>query len=78
MKFEIGELVMTVLGDYGIIIGFGRHPKYDIDETSYYHVLINGYIYCYLPIALVKIKNKKKLDIFETICYTNNRSLKKQ
>jgi len=61
-KFKIGDLVSTILGEYGIVIKIGKHSKYDIDKTDYYHVLIEDHIQCFLPFALIKIKNKKMLD----------------
>ena len=29
-------------------------------KTEYYHVLIEGHVYCYLPFALIKIEKKIK------------------
>jgi hypothetical protein len=60
-KFKIGDLVSTILGEFGIIIKIGKHEKYRIDDTNYYHVLIDDRIQCFLPFALIKIKNKKCL-----------------
>jgi len=60
MKFEIGDLVTTILGEYGIIIAIGEHTVHKTDETEYYHVLIEDYVYCYLPFALIKIKKSNK------------------
>ena len=59
-KFSVGDLVTTVLGDYGVIVKIGQHDKYPTDRIDYYHVLIDGYIYCYLAFALIKIKKKQK------------------
>ena len=56
IRFKIGDLVTTILGDYGIIVGFGRHKIYNMDETDYYHVLIEDHVHFYLPFALIKIK----------------------
>ena len=56
IKFEIGDLVTTILGEYGIIIGIGEHIVHKSDETEYYHVLIEDHIYCYLPFALIKVE----------------------
>ncbi len=57
-KFRVGELVTTILGEYGVVIKIGKHDKYGTDKTVYYHVLIGGYVKCYMPFALIKIKNK--------------------
>ena len=57
-KLKAGDLVMTVLGDYGIVVGFGKHNKYNIDDSEYYYVLINNHVQCYLPFALIKMKKK--------------------
>ena len=61
-KFQVGDLVTTILGDYGIIIKIGQHDKHPTDKTDYYHVLIGDHVRCFMPFALIKIKNKKKLD----------------
>jgi hypothetical protein len=60
-KFSIGELVMTLLGEYGVIIGIGRHPDHKTDRTEYYKILINGYTYHYLSCGLTRIKKNKIL-----------------
>lgn len=60
MKFDIGDLVTTILGEYGVIIGIGEHIVYKNDETEYYHVLIGADVFCYLPFALKKVKKTKK------------------
>jgi hypothetical protein len=60
-KFLIGDLVTTVLGEYGIIIDIGEHNVYKSDSTEYYHVLICNYVQCYLSFALMKVKDKKCL-----------------
>ncbi len=58
LKFDLGELVMTIMGNYGIVVGFGKHLSYPkTDKCDYYHVLIDGEISCYLPFSLKKIKN---------------------
>ena len=59
-KFQIGDLVTTILGDYGIIVKIGKHSKYDIDKTDYYHVLIDDHVRCFMPFALIKIKKNEK------------------
>ena len=33
-KFKVGDLVTTLLQEYGIIVGFGRHPDYENDNTG--------------------------------------------
>ena len=58
-KLQIGDLVSTVLGEYGIIVDIGEHTRYKSDNTEYYHVLIGQHIYFYLPFALIKIKKNK-------------------
>ena len=61
LRFDIGELVTTIMGEYGIVIGFGRHSKYgESDKCDYYHVLINGEISCYLPYSLQKVEKNEK------------------
>tara|TARA_Y100000592_G_C5396438_1_gene280871 strand:+ start:504 stop:725 length:222 start_codon:yes stop_codon:yes gene_type:complete len=55
-KFNVGELVITVLGEYGVVVKVGQHDKYPTDRTDYYHVLIGDHIYCYLAFALIKVK----------------------
>ncbi len=67
-KFNVGDLVSTILGEYGIIIKIGKHKKYNIDKTDYYHVLIDDHVHCYLPFALIKINNKKMVDNIERTC----------
>ena len=56
-RFEIGDLVTTVLGKYGIIVGSGKHAKYNTDNSFYYYVLVEGNVQHFLPFALIKIKN---------------------
>ncbi len=58
--FDIGDLVTTILGEYGIIVNIGEHTMYKTDKTQYYHVLIENHIHCYLPFALIKVK--KSID----------------
>ena len=63
-SFKEGDLVSTLLGEYGIIIGQG--PPADLkkvvgDSDVYYKVLIDGRISHYLSHGLKKII--KKLDI---------------
>ena len=59
-KFQVGDLVTTILGEYGVIIKIGKHDKFGTDKTDYYHVLIEGYVKCYMPFALIKIKKNEK------------------
>ncbi len=59
-KFSVGDLVITVLGEYGIVTKIGQHEKYPTDRTEYYHVLIGDHIYYYLAFALIKVKKKLK------------------
>ena len=56
--YEIGELVETIMGQYGIIIGFGPHEIYYSDKSNYYKVLIDGYIYHYIASGLRKVAKK--------------------
>ena len=53
---------MTILQEYGIIVGFGKHPDHDKDETEYCYVLIENNIYNYLTNTIKKVKDKKILD----------------
>jgi hypothetical protein len=55
LKFEVGDLVTTILGNYGVIVGFGKHSRYESDSSFYYYVLIDEVIQHYLPMALIKI-----------------------
>lgn len=55
-KFSVGDLVTTIMGDYGVIVKIGKHDRHPTDQTHYYHVLIDDNVYCYLGIALIKIK----------------------
>tara|TARA_R110000824_G_scaffold28264_14_gene95253 strand:- start:5189 stop:5467 length:279 start_codon:yes stop_codon:yes gene_type:complete len=57
--FDDGDLVTTLLGEIGIIIGYGTHPDgvpSEYDQSAYYKVLINNNVYNYLPAALEKVK----------------------
>jgi hypothetical protein len=76
-EFNVGDLVTTILGDYGIIISIGEHNTHRANNTEYYHVLIDTYVQCYLPFALIKVKNEKILDKEDQISYTINRSLQR-
>jgi len=56
LRFSLGDLVQTVNGNYGIVVGFGKHLKYPAsDKTDYYHILIDGDVSCYLAFSLKKI-----------------------
>lgn len=59
--FDVGDLVTTVLGEYGIIVKIGQHYEHITDKTQYYHVLIGDSVYCYLGFALIKIKKNKNI-----------------
>lgn len=57
--FDNGDLVTTLLGEIGIIIGYGTHPDGvppEYNQSAYYKVLINNNVYNYLPTALKKVK----------------------
>ena len=54
--FSVGDLVRTIMGEYGIILGQGPHEIYYKDMSNYYKVLIDGNIYHYIAGALKKIK----------------------
>ena len=60
-NFKKGDLVMTIMGDYGIVIGPGAPEDLKKvlgrDNENYYKVLINGQICHYLSYTLRKIKN---------------------
>ena len=56
--YEVGELVETIMGQYGIVLGFGPHTTYHNDRSNYYKVLIDGYIYHYVSIGLKKVVKK--------------------
>ena len=57
INFSLGDLVTTILNEYGIIVKIGEHSRHKTDKTEYCHVLIDGHIRCYLPFALIKIKS---------------------
>ena len=67
--FNIGDLVETVMGEYGIILGYGPHTIYYNDKSNYYKVLIDGDIFHYISNGLKKVE--KKLDKQQKTCYTN-------
>ena len=54
---EVGDLVTTVMGEIGIIVGKGPHADYMKDQTQYYYVLVEGFVYHYVSAGLKKIKN---------------------
>ena len=58
--FNIGDLVETLLGEYGVVIGYGPHTIYYKDESNYYKVLIDGHVYHYISSGIKKVE--KKLD----------------
>lgn len=55
-KLKVGDLVTTILGEFGIVLGFGNNSVCKTDKTEYYFVLVDGYVRNYLPHALIKIK----------------------
>lgn len=55
-RFNVGDLVSTVLGEYGIVLGYGKHKVHPSDHSEYYYVLIKDSIHYYLPCALIKIQ----------------------
>ena len=58
LKLEIGDLVMTILGDYGVVVGYGKHPANSSDKTDYYRILIDDNIYHYLSHALMRVEKE--------------------
>ena len=58
-ELNVGDLVSTLLGEIGIVLGFDKHPdcrRYDgLGQTKYYKVLIDGSIYHYISGAIRKI-----------------------
>ena len=58
-ELNVGDLVSTLLGEIGIILGFGSHPDWSrfdgLGQTKYYKVLINGSVYHYISGAIRKI-----------------------
>ena len=59
-KFKVGDLVTTLLQEYGIIVGFGKHPDHEKDNTEYCYVLIDNQVYNYLASSIKKVE--KPLD----------------
>ena len=57
---ELGDLVQTVLGEYGVVVGLGPHSIFYNDKSNYFKVLIKGYVYHYISGSLRKVN--KKLD----------------
>ena len=59
-KFNEGDLVTTITGDYGIVIGSGASEdlkkSLGRDNDNYYKVLIEDQIYHYLSYTLIKVK----------------------
>ena len=51
---KVGDLVTTIMGKYGVILGFGKHPDFQKYKTKYYYVLIENEIYHYLPHSIIK------------------------
>ena len=54
--FEVGDLVVTIMGEYGVVLGVGPHVDYMKDQTRYYYVLIDGTVYHYIAAWLLKHK----------------------
>ena len=52
---SLGDLVTTILEEYGIIVGFGKHPEYDLDQTEYCYVLIGSRVYNYMTESIKKV-----------------------
>ena len=57
--FKVGDLVVTLMGEYGIVVGQGKHDVFYQDRSNYLKVLINGNVYNYIAGSLKLIK---KLD----------------
>ena len=55
---ELGDLVQTILGEYGVVIGHGPHAIFYQDKSNYFRVLIRGHIYHYVSGYLKKINKK--------------------
>jgi len=54
-EISLGDLVTTILEEYGIIVGFGKHPEYDLDQTEYCYVLIGSRVYNYMTESIKKV-----------------------
>ena len=54
-EISLGDLVTTILEEYGIIVGFGKHPEYDLDRTEYCYVLIGSRVYNYMTESIKKV-----------------------
>jgi|TARA_R110000824_G_scaffold352095_1_gene539161 hypothetical protein len=54
-EIYLGDLVTTILEEYGIIVGFGKHPEYDLDQTEYCYVLIGSRVYNYMTESIKKV-----------------------
>ena len=55
-KFKVGDLITTLLQEYGIIVGFGKHPDHEKHNTEYCYVLIDNQVYNYLASSIKKVK----------------------
>ena len=59
-RFEIGDLVSTILGEHGVIVAYGPHTDHHNfskhDKTNYYQVLIEGNVRHYISASLRKYK----------------------
>ena len=55
---KVGDLVTTVVGEIGLIIGHDVIQKYfPKDKTKYYQVLVKGEVFNYIPGTLKKFNN---------------------
>ena len=55
-KLKVGDLVTTLLQEYGVVIGFGKHPDHKHDKTEYCYLLIENQVYNYLSYTVKKVK----------------------
>ena len=58
LQLKVGDLVTTILEEYGVVLGFGKHPDYKNDETEYCYLLIGNQIYNYLSCAIKKVEKQ--------------------
>ena len=58
-------MVVTVMGEYGVVLGVGPHVDYMKDQTRYYYVLIDGTVYHYVAAGL--LKHKKSWQIYKFV-----------
>ncbi len=55
---ELGDLVQTILGEYGVVIGCGPHTIFYKDKSNYFRVLIKDQVYHYVSGSLKKVNKK--------------------